>query len=185
MNHWFGVLSLAIALSVFEVGNPAWADLGPFPSSGRPRPVPSEKIEAEVEGSVPLAYRSDSKAPASTLIIPRMFLSEQADAKVSAVQQGWHEGAEPETVLDSSQRLRTIVAGLAMSLAVASVILLRNRNRAVKTLVVVGACGVGIFAASSWSLARDNSERSPKPNGRVVIQIVDEGDCVQFIRGKR
>ncbi len=103
-----------------------------------------------------------------------------------ANQRGLQDiAAESAAPGESSHRWQTIMAGMAMSLAIASVILLRNRNRTVKTLVLVAACGAGIFAATAWSLARENSGPAPTPNGRVLIQIVDEGDCVQFIHGKR
>jgi hypothetical protein len=134
-------------------------------------------------------FRTDSKATISKLIIPRRLLEEQT-AKVSDSRsgKGADEASSSDHIVQSTDRLRNVVAGLGMSLAMASLILLRKQGRMVKIVGLVVVCGVSILAASTWSLviaAEAKSERPPKPNGRVTIEIVDDGDSVQFIRGKR
>lgn len=140
-----------------------------------------KELEAK---SVPLAFRSDTKAPFSKLIIPRRLLDKDSKNQF----KGAGEASGGEKLVQSADTTRTIVAGVALSLAISSVILLRKRSRVIKAVVIATTCGIGILAATTWSLAgapKEKPERQPKANGRVIIEIVEDGDSVQFIRGKR
>lgn len=182
MKRSFTLLALVAALLAADAV--ALADIAPYGGGGnRPRPLPPVSEPApQADAAVPLTVRDDANASTSRLIIPRRYLE----------QAGWRKNAGELTgadhIVQSGSHTRTIVAGVALSLAVASIVLLRNRSRAVKITALVAAVGIGTLVATQWMTAAEPQDKvDPQAGGgtRVVIQIVEAGDGVQFVRGTR
>jgi len=122
----------------------------------------------------------DDKAEVATLHIPKRML---------AVRRGDEpgEGGGTSSLLQPG---RTIVAGLAMSAAVAGVLLLRRGKRLTRiaSMLLVG----GGLAFGAWSVAVADRVPSPAPEEpqppqveglgcRVVIRIEPTGDTIRLV----
>ncbi|MCE9552641.1 MAG: hypothetical protein K8T91_04590 [Planctomycetes bacterium] len=185
MKQVFGLLILVTVAALLAADSAALADLLPNGGGGRPRPRPRPPISEpapQVDAGVPLTYREDAEASTSKLVIPRRYLE----------QAGWRKNAggpeEADQIGQSKDHTRTIVAGVAMSLAVASVVLLRNKSLSVKVVALVVAfsvCTLGVSEILSAAPPRDKVDSQGGGGARVVIQIVEQGDSVQFVRGTR
>ena len=187
MKRTFGLLALAVVAALLTMETAALADLLPNGGGGRPRPRPRPPIEEPApqpagETSVPLTYREDANATTSRMVIPRRYV-EQAGWRKTA---GGPDGAEH--IAQSEGNTRTIVAGIALSLAAVSVVLLRRKSRAVQGATLVIALGAGILAATQLLTAaepRDKVDPNAGGGAKVIIEIAENGDGVQFVRGTR
>ena len=183
MKRCFGLLNLVAIASLLVVETVALADILPG-GGGRPRPRPRPPVlePAPQADAVPLTYQEDADASTSRLVIPRRYL-EQAGWRKNA---GEAEGADQ--IGQVPDRTRTLVAGIAMSLAVASIVLLRNKSRTVRGVALVVAlsvCTLGVAQLLSAAPPRDKVDAQSGNGARVVIQIIEQGDGVQFVRGTR
>lgn len=185
MKHIFGLLILVTVAALLAADTAALADLLPNGGGGRPRPRPRPPISEpapQADAGVPLTYREDADASTSKLVIPRRYLQ----------QAGWRKNAGElkgaDSIAQSTDKTRTIVAGVAMAFAAASVVLLRNKSRTVKVVALVVAfsvCTLGVAEILSAAPPRDKVDPQGGGGARVVIQIVEAGDGVQFVRGTR
>ena len=172
------------ALSVIQTAS-ATADLGP-PGSRSSReklsPPHREKPEPPPAEPAPLVFREDANATESQLIIPRRFLR-KADKKKTADNL-----APADNVAQSDSHTRTVIAGIALSLAAGSVVLMRRRSRPVQLLTLSALIAAGAFAA--WSgydgatNAAQAADKAAAPAGTgVIITITDKGEAVEFVHG--
>ena len=187
MKRAITLLTLAVVAVLMMSETTALADLLPNGGGGRPRPRPRPPIEQPapqpaVDTGVPLTYREDANASTSRLILPRRYLE----------QAGWRKTAggpddAADHVAQAESPTRTIVAGVALSLAAVSLVLMRRKSRAVQGTLLVVALGVSAFAATQLLTAAEPRDKVDPQGGsaKVVIEIVEEGDGVQFVRGTR
>lgn len=154
---------------------------GPRPQRPWPRPI-NPAPQLPVQSAVPLTYREDANANISKLVIPRRYLNQAAGNKAAGGP------ADAGGIVKSGNSLRTIAAGVALSLAAASVVLLRKQRRGVKIVTVVMAIALVGCAATPWLWAmppRDKVDSGNAGGARVVIEVTDAGDAVQFIRATK
>lgn len=156
-----------IGACVLTVSSPTWADIPPPPAD-----LPQGKQ------SDPLVVRVDPTKDVSFLKLPRRAL-ERAGLQVPA----------RDARSDGPSRFRSVVAAGALSLGVASVLLLRGRRwRAAAAAALVA---VGAVLASAWATADvvpPPGQAAPLTNlslsGEVVIEVVDEGP-VEMVLGMK
>ncbi len=159
-SRWF-----AVAVCMLS-GGVALADLGP-PRKSPPRPQVDKG-----SSTVPFSVVSDDRATSTRLVIPRKF--------VEAAMRGEKVGA-------TGTNARSMMAGVAISLAVASFFLIAQRKR---TVAIAGA--VVLLAVSSFGVYQiANADVAPGPpptpqtvfaKQRVVLEIVEDGDSIELIR---
>ena len=159
MRTW----SLLAAALVLVLGRPVLADLpvGPLPS-------PNAK---------PFVIEADPNAKEAKLTIPREMLGKM---KASAEQ-----GNEDEAYA-SSARTHTIIAGVALTMALAfsGLWLVRRTPGGSRNLaLLIGALG---FLGISGALYANKA--APKPaidlTNFVIIEVVDKGDAVKLVVNK-
>lgn len=76
--------------------------------------------------------------------------------------------------------LESIIAGIALSLAAVSVVLLVRGNRATKAAAVASLVGAALLGG--WSAAQADIPVAPrKPESQIVIELVEEGETVTLI----
>ena len=168
--------SLVAAFFLLAFAASASADI---PVDPEPRPTRPAAAEAQ-----PLAIRIDDKAERATIKIPTRFLP-ASDPKAGAKRGAAAPG------------LRTIVAGLALSLtAVGAFFVLRGNKRRAPAAAAIVAAAAAIALFGFWSAAEANiapiSEREPTiirevteeatlAKGRVKIEVVPTGEAVLLI----
>lgn len=134
-------------------------------------PPPSKRSEP-----VNLVVRRDRSATHSKIQIPRKFLA--------AAPQG--EGAAEGAA--AAFPLQSVVAGMALSLAIVSgVVVIRRMGRrstmAAATAVSLVAGVVGLWAASA--AVADLAVPGRRPAGqKIVIEVTDRGDAVVLTLGR-
>lgn len=147
------------------------ADLIPPGGRPRPRPRPDTPVAPVVprdDASVPIVIKVDATAKSAKLQIPQKLL--------------------PKTQLsqnDEPARNRTIIAGIALSAAIAGVVLVRGRSRAARATAVCALLVAGVFGAVQI-VSADIAPRRPQEfrpivvgdGHRVAIEIVKKGDNV-------
>lgn len=140
-----------------------------------PRPVPLKPV--------PFKITSDRKTKENRLVIPRKYLQ---DTKVGSA--GLFGDGDPGV------SLRTIFAGLAISVSVISLVFLiiRKKSRAAQAialLMTIGSVGFLCINEGRADLAPPISKvpsawrRVGKDQQNVKIEITDKGDAVELIIG--
>jgi len=162
---------LALCLGWLLVAGKCFADL-PKPPVPPPNAQPSDPSNEVRSGRSTRYYKAttDPAKEVSVLRIPRKEL----DAIVA-------ENARKQT---SAAPLRTqsIIAALAASIGVASVVFLRmNRQTKVAMLFVVGLVGSSAAADAWWNISRPpdlqprQSKGSIEHSGPIVVEVTDTG----------
>lgn len=172
LRYWS--LAILTGLAVFCVGD-VWADVPPI----NPPPPQGDTL--------PLVVKVDPNATVSKLILPPDAAGEEEEDAPAAAPPRAVPGAPgllpppaaPEGAFQSP--LRSIAAGLCLSLAIAAVFFIPRTGGLVQ-MVLVGAVGLsamGIGAAAFADLAPFPPQPRPRPqpiaagqlaNGRVEIQ---------------
>lgn len=171
-------------VALAAISSPAWADIAPpFPGPRPiPRPIPPQpEPDPPLEKTVPLVIRVDETARQARLQIPAKFLD---------------QGALVVPKFSSLNRY-TIMAGLAMSLAVGSLFFIRRGGREAKAAAIVVAAGITLGVASMvWANASPPPFTRPEPIGKpeklppaisvlmkqdVVVEVVSKGDTIVLI----
>lgn len=143
-------------LSVLSLATPALAD------KPAPAPVPPT-IRA------PLVVQYDKGAKEDKILIPKKFLE--------GVKLGQLELESGEVSLAGSHG-RTVLAGLAFSMAIGSVVVFRRGRMPAAMLMVTSAMALG--ATLSWA-----DVPIPPVKSTVVIEVVEHGDAVTIIHPAR
>lgn len=121
----------------------------------------------------------EGRSVQARIIIPRSLVhgGDAAGAPAAAPRAG---SAPPPPARDqASIPAGTIIAGLAMSLAAASLVFVVRSGRAGKmaaVAVLVGAVVLGIFGAAQADLIPGRPVGPPRQD--IVIELADEGDSV-------
>lgn len=132
------------------------------------RPAPKKRI---VDVAVRISH--DPRSKINRLIIPRRLL----------------DNARPDRVGAAGTGIRTIIAGLAMSIGIASLVLLKNQRGRVKIAVATIVAFAAVFVIYEIAIA----DVAPPPywefNGGTEsrdfqIELVEDGRFVQLIWGK-
>ncbi len=164
----------------------AAADLLPFNPASRP---PSRDKRGNAESGVPLVIKVDRKSSTNRLVIPRKFAEDALGFRVPAS----NEGAANPGATDP----RSMIAAVFLSLAVASIFLVQQRKPAVVigTAVALVVVGFGAYQFAGANVPPPEEFERPQPvpvqpprvvgQQSVIIQIVERGDAVEFIRGTK
>jgi hypothetical protein len=121
------------------------------------------------------AIKGEGPGIQAKLIIPKGLVHGAAPPRA---------GSAPAPAVErqsSLQSLRTVIAGIAMSLAAVSVVFIvrGNRNgRTVALAMLVGAMVLGAYGVAS----ADIPDRPERP--QIVIELVDGGDSVTLLLAK-
>lgn len=163
-RQWSVVAALLLTCGVVST---ALADL-PGPG-GRQRGRPVQPVARK---EAPLEVRVEPGTEVTRLRIPKRFLPTDFNAT---------EGAAAPIMDDGGARLRTIIAGLALSgAAVVGLMWLSGSRR--RTRVVAGLAGASclLVAGALWSNAPPPSPVPPRPGEerRIVIEVVPDGEQV-------
>ncbi|GAB4152156.1 MAG: hypothetical protein Tsb009_27860 [Planctomycetaceae bacterium] len=153
-----------VLLGVFVVPIPVLADIA------QPDPV----IPKDAGNAVPLIIQQDRRTRANRLLIPRKFLRNATGA--------------------DNHALRTILAGIAMSLAAGSLVfvLMRRKNTASKIAMSVFCFAIGGLAATELTVAATSDSRSSIASSwshidhadqNVIIEVTDRGEYVNLVLG--
>ncbi len=132
---------------------------------------------------VPFKITADKTTRENRLVIPRKFLEKSGSVGLGGAA-------------DDGSNLRTVIAGLAISVSVASLVflLIRRKHRAAQALTLLAALGgagfVWVNCASadlppSISRIPQQWTRVAKGDQNVVIKITDKGDAVELILGTK
>jgi len=172
----------------------AWGDLR-APLKNRPEPAPPVtrgNFRVTIKEAGPKELEPGVKAK---IIIPRSCLP---DNQVAAAEQLHDLISAPAGEADQPNIpvSGTILAGVALSLGMISLMFLLRGRSQTRTTAVVVLCGAGILGA--WSLAqadipgpgRRPGGRPPRPiveapKDKISIEIVDEGTSVTLILAPR
>ncbi|MDZ4819695.1 MAG: hypothetical protein SGJ20_12055 [Planctomycetota bacterium] len=174
------VTCLAVLIGALVVSS-VYADIA---DPGRPRPRPRRKDITD-SSKPQLVVTRDAKATESVLTIPAKFLKDAA------------KSTEAEKQSDAGQRQRTIVAGIAMSLAVGGLFFVRRGSKRTR-IASVAVVGVAAALAATNLLMADipppihgsdkpavNIPRLPEGaymmDGPLKIVIADAGDDVKLV----
>lgn len=142
----------------------------------------SNRAPVPVDPNVPFKITADSRTKQNRLIIPRKFLQNAGAGKV-----GLLEG-------ESGNQAKTLIAGLAISISLISLVFLviRRKSRtaqAMALLIAVGSGGLLLGTQATADVAPPIS-RIPhqwkmvgKNQHNVKIEITDKGDAVELILG--
>jgi hypothetical protein len=186
------VAALGVFVAVMAIGSIASADLlGGNGRGGKPAPQPlpvSPNAPAPAAGVplVALVYSEDATTTTSRLVIPKQYLQ----------QAGWQKTAGGPAlegnVAESESPLRTVIAGVLLSAAAVSLLFMRKRRRGVEVAAVLLLVALGTFAAT-WFFGAHPAQanvgpppsypHAPPAGNKVVIEVVEQGDAVKFIRG--
>lgn len=134
---------------------------GGLPNQGPP-PVPNSAVSAPVR----LVIKADRTAKTSRVIIPAKFLP----GGVAAEKVG---GLSP---------LRSIVAGLALSVAIAGVFIAVRRGNRLGTAAAVILGVIALTAAAAIADVPVSPEERLGP--QIVIEVVADGDDVVLVQGR-
>lgn len=141
------------------------ADIPVEPRPPQPKPAPKD--------AVPIVATVDADATHSRLVIPAQYVQKNGKGR-SAVP------TSPKTSDASPVSLRTIVAGLAMSLAIGGVFFLRRGGKA--RVLAWLAVGTGVTFGLAPQLIANLAPLPPEPEPtKVVIEISQGGTGVQLI----
>jgi|GEM_PF-2935999 len=152
MNRLLPALSLVCLLSL---ASPAWAD--------RAVPDPPPGVTA------PLVIKVEKGAKMHKLIIPKKFLA--------GVKLGQLDAEQDATELSlAGDRGRTVLAGLAFTMAIGSVVVFRGRHVRAAAVLIAGALVLGAGSLSWADIAPP-----PPPKDKIQIEIVEKGDAVTLI----
>ena len=155
---------LTLLLAILSVGSWAAADVPPSPSPRRPDRAPKQ-----VDGKHRIDVQVDDKLDVAQLILPKDFA---ADGKGAAKTSS----ADPST--------RSIIAGLALALAAASVLLIprwkRSNRFAAATIIGVTVISVGAICYSDLRVPgegpRARKPVAPQPVGFPVQITIDSAE---------
>jgi hypothetical protein len=134
----------------------------------RSEPLPEVNLELGVSGRLPLEVKPLGDTHTSRIVIPRKFLPEGV--------------AKPDEKVGQSSPLRSIVAGVALSAAIAGVFIAARRRRLSPAVLAIGA-----MAAAWWLASPAIANIGPPPDfldPKIVIEIVEEGKSVELHLGK-
>ncbi len=171
--------TLAAAVAVCGISTQlAWADIGPGP---RPRPRPdleapaAKKPDGKVAEAKPTALKFviDPKATTAKLVVPKKLLDQNAAAGKSS---------------SNDSGTRTIIAGMAMSLAAVSLIFLPRLKR--RWRIAAGVCLACLTTAIAIGTANGNAgpplgyRREANVAGlkqSVSVEISQDGDEIKLV----
>src|SRR6267378_6205657 len=154
-----------------------------------PREVQQDKAAPEASTAVLLTVEVEDYTSDSRLQIPRKLIGAMRAAAEA-------EGGKEDRAVAGGSRLHTIIAGVALSLALAlsGLWFVRHRVRfrgqrftvllTATSLLVVGGALWADVAGPGWRPRRDRflgPPALPPASGRVVVEIVDKGDTVKLI----
>jgi len=158
----------SLMFAVVGFAPPALADIAPPP----PPTQPAQGEEVTTVITADFVVKNDPRG-ATRLVIPKRFtvaLSEPA--------------GDESLAEDSGARWRTAIAGLVLSLAVASVVLMRRKTTPTKLVagcvVLLGALAAGLAVAD----IPPSGGRARPAQPTIQIEYTAEGDAVTLIRGK-
>ncbi len=146
-------------------------------------PVGFSNIGPPPNPQVPLKITADKKTTKNRLIIPRKFLEKSGAVGLRGTA-------------DDGANLRTVIAGLAISVSVVCFVflLIRRKHRAAQAMALLAALGgagvVWVNRASadlppSISRIPEQWTRVAKGDRSVTIEITDKGDAVELILGTK
>lgn len=144
--------------------NPLLADSLP------PDPEPPK----DADTAVPFVVKADRTTQFNRLVIPRSFLQ---DAK--GADNSWY---------------RTVIAGVAMSLAAVALTFVLMRRKSTSSKVTTSVIVFAVMTFTTWKFGKADLAPPPAETSRirnifnlskadVIIEIVDEGDEVELIYG--
>ncbi|MCA9073147.1 MAG: hypothetical protein KDA84_29695 [Planctomycetaceae bacterium] len=160
------VISAVVLVGLTLVPTEGFSDIPPVPENP----------------SVPFKITADKRTRDNRLIIPRKFLENAGAGKVGAL------GSESEN------QTATLVAGLAISVSVVSLVFLviRKKSRAAQALALLAALGAGGFVWMNQATADIAPPISEIPQAwrhvakgqqNVKIEITEKGDTVELVLG--
>lgn len=136
-----------------------WADKALPDEALPPAAKPAESSPAK------LIVRKDLRAKTSRIIIPAKFVA---------------GAATPDPKVGSLSPTRSIVAGLALSAAIAGVFIAARRGkRVVAAVVVLGIVTLGSMASAVADLRLPDEAKK----AQIIIEIVPDGDEVVLVQG--
>lgn len=103
------------------------------------------------------------------LIIPKKFLA--------GVKLGQLDAGQTDTELSlTGDRGQTVLAGLAFTMAIGSVVVFRGRHLRATAVLVAGALVLGAGSVGWADIAPP-----PPPKDKIQIEIVEKGETVRLI----
>jgi hypothetical protein len=153
----------------------AWADIPP------PRRQENERIVSEVAVKF-RALRGERPNVQAKIIIPSYLVGGGRDVgKIAPSEEAPAPKAAPKPEKQSSLGSpSTIIAGIAMSLAAASIVFLVRGSRTTKTAALVALAAAGALGGYSVAWA-DVAQPGSRGEPVIVIELSDEADIVTLL----
>lgn len=139
------------------------------------------------------AIRGEGRSIQAKILIPRNLLAGNAEAvKAAASVPGLNPAASSREVRSTTPALNTVIAGLAISLAMVSLVFVLRGNRITKVAAVAALAvsmvltGIGILRADIPGPGPRPVRPTPipvRPNSEteIVIEITDPGETVTLL----
>ena len=170
MNASVLITSAAVLLAWNPIALP---NVAPPPKKNQRVVAPVRVERGEIAG--------EGRSVQARIIIPRSLVhgGDAAGAPPAAAPTRSGSAPPPSARDQANIPVGTIIAGLAMSLAAASLVFVVRSGRTGKTAalaVLVGAAVLGIFGAAQADLIPGRPVGPPRQD--IVIELTDEGDTV-------
>ena len=125
--------------------------------------LPPEPKAAAVSEPAKLIVRKDLRAKTSRIVIPAKYIA----------------GAQAAEKVGSLSPTRSIVAGLALSAAIAGVFIAVRRGKRVAAVAVLSVIALGAVTSAVADIRLPDEERK----SQIIVEVVAHGDEIVLIQG--